>query len=489
MKKLRRLLFRFFLLLLIILIGIFIIKTISFSSKQIEVEPIAAWTKIDQSTERLSAVTQIKTTSFPERIDTAAFISLNHYLDSQYVLVDSILQKYPINEYSRVYKWQGKKSGLDPICLMAHMDVVPVEGESLKQWTEGPYSGKIDQEFVWGRGTLDDKVSILGMLEAIEKLLQKGYQPERTVYLAFGHDEEVSGLNGAKSIARWFKQQKIHFEYVLDEGSIVLEKALPGLEEPLAIIGNAEKGYMTLTLKVALNTGGHSSMPPRETAIGILSKAISSLEENPCPARMEGSTLDLLNYAGPETSFPLKTVFANLWFFKKILINIFNKKPTTSAVIRTTTAPTILKAGFKENALPTEALAMVNFRIIPGETINSVVEFVRETIDDERIEILVDKEKSYDPTPISSTDAFGFHVIQKSVSEVFPEAAIAPGLVIATTDSRHFQEVTDNIYRFLPVQLKSEDLKRIHGIDERINIESYQKVIQFYYQLILNSCK
>ena len=467
-----------------------VFKTISFKSKQISVASIEAVPISDDVVKRLSEVVQIPTTSYEDRIDTAAFLAFQNYLDSNYILVDSLLEKDIVNDFSIVYKWPGKNPRLEPILLMGHIDVVPVEKESWSTWTNPPYSGAISQGFVWGRGTLDDKVSILGILEAIEMLLQADYQPERTVYLACGHDEEISGFNGAQAIARMFKQQGLQFEYILDEGMVLIEDALPGLSKPVALIGTAEKGYTTLKLTVQLPYGGHSSMPPAETVIGILSKAILKLQNNPFPAKIEGPIKTLFEYAGPEMNFPLNTVFANTWLTGNLLKWQLSSTNTTNALIRTTIAPTILRSGVKDNVLPTEATAKINFRIAPNETTESVLNYVKKVINDKRILVETSDVKfSSDPSPISEINSFGYRVIEKTAHEIFPDIYVAPTLVLAATDSRHYIDVSKNIYRFAPLRMKQVDTKRIHGIDERIGTEDYKNAIRFYHQLLKNSCK
>jgi carboxypeptidase PM20D1 len=247
-----------------------------------------------------------------------------------------------------------------------------------------PFSGDVRDGYIWGRGTLDDKVSAFGILEAVEMLLQAGYQPNRSIYIAFGHDEEVGGTNGAKEIAQFFKDQGITFEFVVDEGSIILNNALKGLQPPLAMIGIAEKGYTTVTL-TAQGEGGHSSMPPPHTAIGILSKAICRLEDNPMPASTEGPLSLMLETLAPEMQQPYRTVFSNLWLFEGVLKRQLSAGNASNAIVRTTTAPTMLQAGIKDNVLPTTASATVNFRIRPTETVDDVLRHVRHIIADERI--------------------------------------------------------------------------------------------------------
>lgn len=489
-----RKLFRFFnrsaIFAFIILAGIVTTRTITFSKKQIPAAPVPLIAISDSVSQRLSKAIQLPTISASNHFDSLAFRQLDTLLMQSFPLVDSFLEKRKLNDFATILKWQGKNPKLTPILLTGHMDVVPAEEASFAQWQMPPFSGAIQDGYIWGRGTLDDKSAVLGILEAAEHLLREDYVPERTIYFAFGHDEEVSGKHGAKAIAQFFQKQAIRFEYVMDEGLVMVEKALPGLNKPLAMIGIAEKGYVTLHLTAQMQDGGHSSMPPDATTIGILSKAITRLEENPFPMKLDGATKRLLEYAGPEMSLPFKAVFANLWLTKGLLKNQFASDPGSNAMIRTTTAPTIISGGVKENVLPTIATAKVNFRILPGETTESVAAFVRKTIADERITVRIDTmDSAQNPSPLADTDTFGFLVIQKSIREIFPDVIVAPSLVIGATDGRHYQLVSDQVYRFLPVQLNRSDLKSIHGINERISVESYKQLIRFYRQLILNSCK
>lgn len=469
---------------LLLLIAVLMYNTLSTRSKQITVENIPEIAVDANAAKRLSASVKIATVSHPGKIDTSAFDQLNRYLDSTYADLDTLLNKTYVNKYSRYYKWHGKNDLLKPILLIAHLDVVPVEGEALKEWTEGPYSGKIQDNFIWGRGTMDDKVSALGILEAVRELIKEGHYPERTVYIAFGHDEEILGANGAGTMAKLFKEKGITFDYVLDEGLAIVENALPGIDGPVGLIGLAEKGYVTLNL-TASGPGGHSSMPPKHTNIGILSEAIKNLEDNPLPADISGPTKELFEYAAPEMAFPLKMVMSNLWLFEGVIKGQLSNKGTTNATIRTTTAVTMIESGVAENVLPTEATATVNFRIRPGESVEDVIRLVQDRVGDH---IKISKRSGGRPaSKVSSSEAFGFQVIQRTIRETFPEVIVVPSLVMAATDSRFYEDVSENVYRFLPLQLAPEDMERIHGIDERIAIDHYHQIIRFYYRLLKNS--
>lgn len=464
------------------------INVIRFSSRQIAVDPIEKVPVDAAAIQRLQAAIRLPTVSYPDHIDTAAFLQLDTLIRTSFPRVEASLERLPVNNFSQVFRWTGKQSDMAPVLLLAHLDVVPVEQEARSNWSHPPFSGELADGYVWGRGTLDDKVSAFAVLEAIEHLLQEGYTPNRTIYLAFGHDEEVSGSAGAQAIADFFARQQIRFEYILDEGQLILKNALPGLTPPLAMIGIAEKGYLTLDLKVELEEGGHSSMPPPATAIGVLARGIDRLQENPFPARIDGATQGLFEFIGPEMSPLYKTLFANLWLTRPILSKQLSKGNASNAIIRTTTAPTIIQGGVRANVLPSQAQAKINFRILPGETVETVKTFVEQTIADDRITVSIPEDNwSENPSAISGTNSFGFGVIQKTIQQVFPEAVVAPALVIGATDSRHYQAVSTQIYRFQPLVLDQSDLSRIHGIDERVSEAAYKDAIRFYLQLIRNS--
>lgn len=489
MKKLRKLLFRLLLLIGLVLFGIMLYNAFTADSKQIVAAPVEEISVEDKVLDNLSSAIQLPTVS-AGAIDSSAFKNLDTLLQKTFPLIDSLLEREVVNDFSYIYKWAGRNTRLEPILMLAHTDVVPVESSSEDKWTIPPFSGKIQDGYLWGRGTLDDKLEVFSMFEAVEMLLKENYDPERTIYFAFGQDEEIGGMSGAIPIAKIFAERGIEFEYILDEGSIILEKALDGLEKPLAMIGVTEKGYTTLTITALLKEGGHSSMPPKETAVGILSKAIVRLQDNPFPMKIDGATENFFQYIGPESAFLQKMLFTNLWLTEGIITSQLGKDNTSAAMLRTTTAPTMLRGGIKDNILPTRASAKVNFRIIPGETVESVAARVRTVINDNRVVVETGEDKmSSNPPPISPTDNFGFQVVQKTIGETFPEAIVAPSLVIAATDARHYTNLSKNIYRFSPITITRADLKTIHGIDEKISTEGYKDMIRFYRRLFMNSSR
>jgi carboxypeptidase PM20D1 len=470
---------------LIILVGVLGVKTASFSSKQVAVDPIDPIAiDEDEAAERLAAAIRFKTVSHmdPAEDDPEPFRQLHAFLATTFPRVHQAMSLEKVNELSLLYRWDGTDTALDPVILCAHQDVVPVAPGTDDAWNFDAYAGEIDEGFVWGRGALDDKVNIMSLFEAAERLLEEGYQPKRTVYFAFGHDEEVGGKNGAQAIAALLKERGIHAELVLDEGGAVVEGALPGLDRPMATLGIAEKGYMSVELKVEAE-GGHSSQPPKETAIGILSHAVYNVEAHPLPGGLAGSARVLLEHVGPEMGLTMRILLANLWITSPLVESQLGGSPLMNAFMRTTTAPTIFEAGVKDNVLPAHARAVINFRIIPGDTTESVLEHVRRVVNDERVSI-APLEWASDPSAVSPAEGWAYETLETTVREIIPEAVVSPFLVLAGTDARHYELVAENIYRFAPFQIESSELKGIHGINERIAVPAYANMIRFYHRLL-----
>ena len=471
-----------------ILVGIFLFRTARFTSRQLQVGPAQA-IAIDRDgmLKRLSEAIRFKTISFQEPTDSsvAEFERFHAFLAKSFPRLHQQLTKETVNGHSLLYTWNGKDARLKPLLLMGHMDVVPVDAPTERQWTHPPFAGQIAEGYIWGRGTMDDKVSVLGILEAVEYILSAGFQPQRTLYLAFGHDEEIGGHNGAGKIAELLRSRGVELEYLLDEGMNIVDGIISGIAAPAALIGIAEKGYLSLELSVE-TVGGHSSIPPADTAIGIISRALQKLEAAPFPARLSGPTRRMLDFLGPEMAWAKRLPLANLWLFDPLVRKQLAASPLTNAVIRTTLAPTLFNAGMNEYSLPTQASAVVNLRILPGDTIAGVTEHVRQTIDDPRVKIAALPIR-VEPSAVSDIEAASFQLIHRTIRQAIPEALVAPALLVAGTDSRHYAPLTKNIYRFLPITLRPDDARRYHGIDERVSLEDYARCVRFYAQLIRNS--
>ncbi len=468
----------------IVLIAAIVARGLTYESRQMQVEP-APEIAIDTMgvAERLAGALRFETIS---NQDSAAFpaeefLRFHTYLEESYPAVHATLEREAIGGYSLLYRWEGSDASLRPVLFMAHMDVVPVEPGTESEWTHPAFAGLIADGYVWGRGSLDDKGTLVTQLEAIELFLNRGFQPQRTVYLAFGHDEEVGGMRGAARIASVLKQRGVELAYVLDEGGIVTD-AVAAVGAPVALVGVAEKGFVSLQLSVRTQ-GGHSSMPPEKTAIGILATAIDRLETHQLPAAIRGATAAMLDYLGPEMSFTRRVALANRWLFDPLIEREFGALPEGNAMLRTTTAPTIFHAGVKENVLPSSASAVVNFRILPGDDVASVIEHVRRTIDEPRIAIEPLAFRS-EPSPMSDLGSDSFGALQRTVRQIFPNAIFAPYLVVGGTDSRYYTDVTANVYRFNPMYLNRDDFRSVHGTDERVSLEACADMVRFYVQLI-----
>lgn len=480
------------LLVLVVLITVIIlamvIKTLTVTSKQVKAEPADKFI-VDKNTaaNHLAGAIKIETISYEDhsKIKTNNFLSFHKYLGSTYPKVHAVLSKEVVN-YSLLYKWKGTDDSLKPMLLMAHMDVVPANEKTIKDWAYPPFAGKIADGFIWGRGTLDMKNSLIGIMEAVEGMINKGFHPKRTIYIAVGHDEEIGGKNGNIKIAELLKSRGVKLEYVIDEGSYIIQNMVPGITGNVALIGISEKGLMNVEL-TAKGEASHSAIPPKETTVGILCNAVAKVEKNKCDAKIAGPVKEFLNYCAPEMSFLYKAIFANLWITDGLVKSIFSNIKTMNAFIRTTTAPTMLEGSDKSNVMPSVAKAVINFRIVPGDTTDSVLKYVQNTINDPRVTVKAQGNEGQNPSPVSNVDSKNFTTLQKAIRQIFPDTIVAPSLVIGGTDSRHYSELSNDIYRFMPTIINAKDTVRFHGIDERISIDNFENLIRFYMQLIQNS--
>jgi carboxypeptidase PM20D1 len=473
---------------LLLLLAIVLVRTLLYKSRQRQEQTLVPVAISESAVQHLSDAVQIPTVSTCDtgRFDSVPFFRMISFLAHTYPLAEAQLHKKIINGLSLLYTWEGTNPALQPVILIGHMDVVPIGEEPGEVWENPPFSGVIKNGIVWGRGTLDDKVNVIGILEAVEMLLKQDFKPERTIYLAFGHDEETGGARGAEQIARYLEDRHVKASFLLDEGLVITREIVPGIHtKDVALIGIAEKGYMSAELTVEA-PGGHSSMPAKETPIGILALAVSRLEKHPMEAQLSEPVQQFLDYIGPEMPFSSRLAFANRWLLKAIIIKKYEASNAGNAIVRTTTAPTLFRSGTKDNVLPGYASATVNFRIIPGETVDGVLDHIRKTIKDDRVKVRKTGHFS-EPSPVSDTGGKTFECVEKSISQIFPNTLIAPSLVIAGTDARHYTAVSDNQYRFVPLIAGPDDLKRIHGVNEKIAVENFADCIRFYRQLIINA--
>jgi carboxypeptidase PM20D1 len=448
------------------------------------VEPVAIESA---AIDRFAAALRIPTISHadPTAFVAAPFDALHRHLQRSFPRVHAALGRERVGGHSVLYTWSGRDETKPGILLMGHLDVVPVEPGTERDWTHPPFAGVVADGMIWGRGAIDNKASVLGILEAVEMLLAEEFAPERTVYLAFGHDEELGGGQGAAAIAALLEQRGVRLEYVLDEGGAIVTGVLP-TARPVALIGIAEKGYATFELEVRTD-GGHSSMPPRETAIGILANALARIERRPMPARLDGAAGALFETLGPELPWAQRAVFANLWATRPLVKWQLARDPMTSALVRTTLALTIVEAGTKDNVLPGRARAIVNARIAPGDSAPDVLRHLRRVVRDPRVAIRPHGSALREASPVSPADDEIFNRLERVVLATQPDVRVAPWLVTGATDATHYTRLSENVYRFLPVRLGPADLAHIHGTNERIAVEDYESTIRFFRQLLIET--
>ncbi|WP_228235981.1 M20 family peptidase [Allomuricauda sp. M10] len=461
--------------LIIVLAAVLTFNTLSLSSKQVTPEPLEKMNFPANAYQNLSEAIQFETISFGEDVipDSTAFNGFHQFLKETYPLIHENLSLEKISEYSLLFKWEGSDTSKKPIILMSHQDVVPVDQPTLTDWEAPPFAGKITDTHIIGRGTLDDKSSLMALMESIETLLTESFTPSQTIYLAFGHDEELGGSNGAKKIAAYLKEKGIHAAMTLDEGGLLAENMVPGFDKTIAMLNLAEKGYASFNLIVETK-GGHSSSPPKDNTLGMLAQAIVDLENNQLPYKLVKPIDYQFEYMGSEMPFFKKMAFANPWLFKGPVLKALNA--------HTTTAPTIVEGGVKDNVIPTVGKATINFRILPGETVASVKEHIEKTVGDKiKVEL---SGFAVDPSPVSGIDSDAFKNLETTIRSVFPDVVVVPGLIGGGTDARYFYDVSDDVYRFYPIRISPESFSRFHGIDEKISKENYREMVEFSYQMI-----
>lgn len=472
--------------LVLLTVLVVLLRTLRFKTERIEVPPVdPIEVDSEKAVRHLSKSIQFETISSQDSrlFDEKPFLEFHQFIQKSYPLIHKNLTREIVNKYALLYEWKGSEPGLKPIIFIAHTDVVPVEPGTEKDWQHAPYSGSIADGYIWGRGTLDMKGILIALLESVEHLIQQGFKPKRTIYLALGHDEEIGGNKGAAKIAEHLKAKGVKGMFSLDEGMAVLVESGSPTGKPLAVVGIAEKGYATIKL-TAQTEGGHSSIPPEKTTLTELSKAILDLQARQMPNKLSGVAGQYFDHVGPIMGFGKRLILANRWLFSYWLLKMIKNDSYFNAMTRTTMAPTMINGGVKENVLPSHAYALINFRILPGQTVDDVIAHVKKIINNSTIEVSIHGRVTGNPTPVSETECAEYGAIRKCIRQFFPDVTVTPGLVLGGTDSKHFLSIVDNTYRFEPFLYNSEDLKRIHGTDERLSVDDYIRSIQFYAQVM-----
>ena len=471
--------------LLLFLVAFLLVRTATFARPFDPVEPVEGLS-VDAPVvaEHLSAAIRCETyaTGQTDTPNRQGLLALHRLLVGLYPRAHATLKLEIINKFSLLYTWEGSQPGLPAVLFMAHQDVVPVEPASLPDWTYPPYEGQVAEGFIWGRGALDIKNQIIALFEAVEGLLKAGYQPQRTIYLAFGHDEETLRGSGAEAIVTLLQERMVTLAAVLDEGGAIVVGILPGVKQPVAMIGTAEKGYLTLELSVQ-GQPGHTARPPAHTAIGVLAEALSRLEANPMPSHVSAMR-PLFKGVGGYAPFFTQMAFANLWLFGGMVKRRLEANPGTNAAVRTTAAISMIQAGLRENILPAQARATVNFRLLNGDSIATVCDHVRRVIHDERVHFEVVEGKAWEASLSSPVNGAAFHCLESATRTVFGNLPVAPSVIAGATDSRKYVAVCENVYRYSPVVADQADLNRSHGTNERIAVAALEKMVKFYAELI-----
>lgn len=478
-------------------------ETPVFSSMQMKgVEQVTIEVDLDAAAKRLSRAVQFPTISNQDRSDfnADAFTEYHEFLREAYPNVHSRLKREVLGDprpFSLLYTWEGKDPTLPPAVFMAHQDVVPVPDESRDQWIQPPFSGVIRGGYIWGRGVLDDKNQIHAILEAAEMRIQEGFQPNRSILFVFGHDEEVGGPEGVKHIVDVLEERGIkEIGFVIDESAPLVPGIFPGIEKNTALIGIAQKGFLSLELSVD-GVGGHSSQPPFQSNIGILAAAIAKLEKARFPYTINKALRYQYRFMGPELPIEKRDMYAAVAFgndaettgLEKAFISEMASQQVTRAMLHTTIAVTMFNAGIKDNVLPPNASAVVNFRPIPGDTKEKIIQHVKNAIDDKRIHIR-DISASTPATNIADPHGSGYKLLEKTIRQTWGnDLIVAPFFVIGGSDSKHFQArpFAPNVYTITGIQLESmKEFDGFHGVNERIRVDEYGRSITFFYQLMDN---
>ncbi|MFI3229303.1 MAG: M20/M25/M40 family metallo-hydrolase [Bacillota bacterium] len=438
----------------------------------------------ERVTKHLQEAVRIPTVTLTDNdLDGSIFYEYQAFLERTYPKVMAVAKKTNINKYAAIYKVEGSDSSLLPIGVLAHQDVVPAPSEG---WTVPPFSGEVLENCVYGRGSQDMKSQMIAALEGLEILMEEGFIPARGIYFCFGHDEELKGTEGALQISKYLESEGVKFEFVIDEGGTVLDGAILGINNKIALVGTCEKGYADFEIEVA-KLGGHASTPTSRTAVGKLAEAVYKIEKNKMPLKWNQPTIDMAKALAPHMNPVFKFMFVNRDLFSPLLLKILSiANPMTNGLIRTTLAPTQAKGADAPNVLPPKATANINCRINIGETYEDAQAHIQKVAGkDLKITMLGG---AANPSPVSDITSEAYSTLQRTIFEVFDGFITAPYPFIAASDAKHYYNLTNNVYRFTPFEKTEEDANRIHAIDERQDINELANGTEFFLRLYENAC-
>jgi carboxypeptidase PM20D1 len=435
-----------------------------------------------EAAKHLGAAIRFQTVSHQEASENKLeeWQKLNSWMQATYPAAHAEMAREVIADRTLIYHWQGSDAAAKPIILMAHQDVVPVTEGTEKDWLHQPFGGEIVDNAVWGRGAIDDKGSLISLFEALEALAKSGFKPKRSIWIVSGHDEEVGGY-GATASNRLLASRNIRSLFTIDEGSVIIEDA-PIIDAPAILIGVAEKGYGTLKV-TAKAPGGHSSMPPKEIGTVTIAKAVIAINDRQFPSEFQAPVTTMMETFAGQKGGLQKVAFANRWLFGGLIKQRAASRPAAAAMLHTTVAPTMLQGSPKENVLPQSANAVINYRIAPWNSANDVLESAKVAVG--KLPVTFEWTRPpREPSPISSSMSQGWKLVRAAAQAEAPGAIVAPYLVVAGTDGGKMSKVSEDVYRFAPIRLKSKDAAMIHGTNEHMTLPNLERVIRFYARLI-----
>ena len=433
----------------------------------------------DAAVDSLAQLVRCKTISYNDHSleDDAEFEKLISLLPTLYPRVFDVCSVRQLPDRALLLRWPGKNQG-DPAVMMAHYDVVPVNEE---KWDKPPFAAVLEDGILWGRGTLDTKVTFNGIFSAANYLIGKGFQPENDIYFAFSGGEEVNG-KGAPNIVQYFMDHRIQPAIVVDEGGAVVENVFPGVKQPCGLIGIAEKGMMNAQYRT-VSAGGHASAPKPHTPVGILAAACKRIEDHPFKAHIEGPAAKMFDTLGRHSTPLYRVIFANMWCFGWV-IDLLGRMSggEMNALVRTTVAFTQMQGSSARNVIPPEATMVSNMRLNPHDSVASALNYLNKTVNNKDVEITV--LESFEPSPISETDCPAWDKVAAAVAETWRGCIVSPYLMVQCSDSRHYGKLSNHVYRFSAMDLSAEERATIHGNNERIRVECVHKAVEFYIRLM-----
>lgn len=468
-----------YLILFGLLLGVILVRTVLFQPKQvIKVSTENAKINEKEVVEHFSELIQLKTVSSidTDEMDMAVFKTFQNKLDELYPVVTSTCHKELIGPTGILYRWKGKDSRQVTV-LMSHYDVVPADATD---WDKDPFSGLVEDGVIWGRGTIDTKVTLLGILESAEQLMTEGFIPEQDVYFSFTGDEETSGPSTPEIVAT-LKKRDIKPYLVIDEGGVVLKDVFPGVHKQTALVGIGEKGYLDIEI-TGTSSGGHSSAPPSKTLTGDMARLITNIEKKSMKSHLTPPVLEMFDRLGRHSTFLYRMIFGNIWLFSPLLKFMFHQQGgQMNALIRTTTAVTKMEGSNAFNVLPPKGIIGVNCRILNTDTVESTLSHLKSLT---QTEFDYKKIELREASPITPTDTKQWQLMEEVIGDMWPEAVLSPYLMIAATDSRHYNLISEHVMRFAPTAITKEELNMIHSNNERIRMETVIECVQFYTKLI-----